>query len=326
MAMERDVLTCLDYNISLPTRIYFLNRFLLAAQVEDGSSQNNGSGATNKGADNGRSSQSHQHAITERNYKEASFAYYLMDITLQNYGFNQYPMSLVAAAIVHYVKQVYRALDEVIWTHTLAFYTGYEEQDLMPVVYAIQLFHTSIFSSGYISILKKYNCQEYRFCSCELSLSKDRIRFDDNESNLLYLHQEKETEKYENIGLEILDDEDELLNDDVSQSEGPRDRVNSTPTPFLDANSTDAEGGAILGGKCDYHNEVELGFVDYTTHQEVVCEDNNGTTRMEGGVKNEEKDEKDEKDERDAHSDGYNPNTKNEGSKRKRKRCLGKGC
>lgn len=176
MAWERKVLSALKFNISLPTRIYFLNRFLLAAQVEEGKI----SGLN----------QHQQLAISERNHKEASFAYFLLDITLQNYGFNQYPMSVVAAAIVHYVKQCYRPLHELLWTHTLVFYTGYEERHLIPVVYAIQSFHSEIFNSEYISILRKYNCQAYRYCTQELSLSKERIRFDDVAAKEFFLCQQ----------------------------------------------------------------------------------------------------------------------------------------
>ena len=167
--MEKEILDVMSYVISLPTRTYFLNRFLLAAQVdEDGPA-----------AAVDTTCFHHQlTAITERNYKEASFAYYILDITLQNFGFNQYPMSVVAAAIVHYVKQCYRPLDELLWTPTLVFYTGYEERHLIPVVYALQAFHSTIFNSGYMSVLIKYNCQQYRYCCHEMSLSKERIRFD----------------------------------------------------------------------------------------------------------------------------------------------------
>lgn len=194
MAMERTILASMDYNISLPTRLYFLNRFMLAAHVEDCSvpsrslttsfevgvvSDDGGGGSATNTSPPTTTLDLHQyHATTERNYREACFAYYLLDLTLLNYAFNQYPMSVVAAAIVHYVKQSFRPLNELVWTPTLVFYTGFEEYHLVPVVHAIQVMHTAAFSCGFMAIPRKYHCHQYRHCSNELALSSQRVRFD----------------------------------------------------------------------------------------------------------------------------------------------------
>lgn len=191
IVMERDILAVLEYNISLPTRLYFLNRFLLAVQV-DACSFFSSSDILNESARDDHM----QHALTERNYKETSFAHFLMDITLQNYGFNQYPMSVVAAAIVHYVKQFYRPLSEIIWTPTLVFYTGYEERHLIPVVFALQSFHAALFDSDFESIESKYNCLQYRHCSLEMAMSTERIRFDDREALHSYMRQDRNLVTY----------------------------------------------------------------------------------------------------------------------------------
>jgi hypothetical protein len=248
MAMEREVLSALDYNISLPTRTYFLNRFLLATQVGEEDS------SLSCGVD-GTTEQHQQHAITERNYKEASFAYYLMDITLQNYGFNQYPMSLVAAGIVHYVKQCYRPMKEVIWTHTLVFYTGYEERHLIPVVYALQSFHSALYMSGHVSVVKKYGCQQYRYCSSELALSKTRIRFDNNAAKHRFLCQPTTNE------LQHMHASDDIIvRDDAGRS-------NMTPTSFLnlESNVQEEEEEREMSEAADDRE----GFVDYVEEQHI---------------------------------------------------------
>ena len=227
LAMERSVLQIMSYNIALPTRIYFLNRFLLAAQVDD---VDNMSDCTL------RSNHHLQLATEEKNYKEASFAYFIMDITLQNYGFNMYPMSLVAAAIVHYVKQYYRPLNEVLWTPTLAFYTGYAEKHLIPVVYAIQEFHVKLFNTGFMSILKKYNCDQFRYCCAEMSLTKTRIRFDDVAAKNEYLQNVNSTKG----GAGSREDPSQV------------DRSNMTPTCFEKADGEEDENGKCQEGIVDY--------------------------------------------------------------------------
>lgn len=174
--MEREVLVALDYNVSLPTRIYFLNRFLLVVQMEYCTSSDHSSGSAS-------SNDYSRDAIVERKFQEAYFCSFLLELTLQNFCFNQYPMSAVAAAIVHYMKQFYRPQSEVIWSPTLVFYTDYEEKDLIPVVFALQSFHSSVFNSELSAIVDKYSHR----VSLVVALPSDQIRFGDSVALHTYL-------------------------------------------------------------------------------------------------------------------------------------------
>ena len=300
--MERTVLNVLDYNVSIPTRMYFLNRFILAAQVDDcpvtSSSGREESGDMSSGSNTSLAHLDlHQHqAANERNFKEACFAYYLLDLTLQNYAFNQYPMSVVAAAIVHYVKQYYRSVNELVWTPTLVFYTGYEERHLVPVLFAIHAIHSSAYCTGFTATVKKYYCQQYCYCCSEIAMSKERIRFDTLAAkNILNDFEER-------IAQEEVSEHDTVNGDDDStegchenydeQSDNTKcdvdadgDRVNLTPTSFLNdkaevGEATDKEKNILEVNVNNSQHQRDTGIRKGPEHsgdiQQVVTHESTG--------------------------------------------------
>ena len=50
-------------------------------------------------------------------------------------------MSLVAAGAVHLARQVFRPLSETVWTGSLAYHSGYREEELLEVVTCLQRLH-----------------------------------------------------------------------------------------------------------------------------------------------------------------------------------------
>ena len=109
--MEWAVLTKLDFNIYGPTAHPFLLRFLKAANADARTTQ---------------------------------LASFFLEGTLQNYQLLQYRPSHLAAAAVMIARRTDWALlmgqylpMAVLWTPTLAHYTGYSEEEVMPVARAI---------------------------------------------------------------------------------------------------------------------------------------------------------------------------------------------
>ena len=95
VAMELEVLMQMAFEVVRPTRHLFLARFMLASKADF---------LQEFGGDR-RSLYLQREASPT---KEESFAQMMLDITLQYYIFNKFPMSLVAAAIVHLTHQVCR--------------------------------------------------------------------------------------------------------------------------------------------------------------------------------------------------------------------------
>ncbi|MFS8003118.1 putative cyclin domain-containing protein [Helianthus anomalus] len=107
--MERQVVDVLSFQISVPTVIKFLRRFILAAQS------------------------SYKVPIVELEY----LANYLAELTLTEYSFLKFPPSLIAASAVFLAKWT---LDQVehTWNPTLEHYTNYKASKLTETVLALQ--------------------------------------------------------------------------------------------------------------------------------------------------------------------------------------------
>ena len=106
LEMEWEVLTSLEFDITVPTSYSFLSRFLKSASADE---------------------------------KTARLANFLLDGTLQNYKLLQYLPSQLAAASVMIARKtvVGSTANATIWTSTLQYYTGYTEQEVKPVARAI---------------------------------------------------------------------------------------------------------------------------------------------------------------------------------------------
>ncbi|KAM0046370.1 putative cyclin domain-containing protein [Helianthus debilis subsp. tardiflorus] len=107
--MERQVVDVLSFQISVPTVIKFLRRFILAAQS------------------------SYKVPIVELEY----LANYLAELTLTEHSFLKFPPSLIAASAVFLAKWT---LDQVEhpWNPTLEHYTNYKASKLKETVLALQ--------------------------------------------------------------------------------------------------------------------------------------------------------------------------------------------
>ena len=108
LEMEWNILTTLEFNITVPTSYSFLARFLKSANADE---------------------------------KTARLATFLLDGNLQNYKLLQYlPSQLAAASVIIARKTVVGSTGTdtgAIWTSTLQYYTGYSEQEVRAVARAV---------------------------------------------------------------------------------------------------------------------------------------------------------------------------------------------
>jgi cyclin B len=98
---EKDIVHCLQFNLSIPTSLTFLLRFLKAANA---------------------------------NRQMAHMAMYILESTLGSYSLLHYLPSQMAAASVYLAR---RTLVSNGWTRSLEEFTGYTKKDILPVAKAI---------------------------------------------------------------------------------------------------------------------------------------------------------------------------------------------
>jgi hypothetical protein len=61
----------------------------------------------------------------------------------------------------------------------MQFYTGYTEEELIPVIQHISAAHHTLLSSKYKSILNKFDTKGHKFCcSSILAISSTKLRYD----------------------------------------------------------------------------------------------------------------------------------------------------
>ncbi|KAF3312246.1 G2/mitotic-specific cyclin [Orbilia oligospora] len=94
---ERYILTTLDYDLSYPNPMNFLRRISKADDYD---------------------------------IRTRTFAKYLMEVSLLDYRFLEYPGSLVAAAAMYMARKMY---NRGSWNASLVHYSGYTEDEIMPV-------------------------------------------------------------------------------------------------------------------------------------------------------------------------------------------------
>jgi len=147
---EQRLLRIFEYKAAMPTRHYFAMRYVRAAQCSP---------------------------------REVSLVQYLVELSLYDVNFLQFPMSLVAATAVHLALQMLRPLRTrragvvgpdcphgatepyIIWTDTLRFYTEYEELQLIPVMHTLRSLHfcieTLIETSDFKNVYRKYDSSAF---------------------------------------------------------------------------------------------------------------------------------------------------------------------
>ena len=144
---EQKLMIKLKFYCNLPTRDFFSNRLLLVAEC------------------------------TER---EKSFVNLLMELSLLDYTYTQYPMSMVAAGAVHLTRQIFRPLTTTIWTTSLSHYSSYSESELVEVVQCLQRLYTNMSSerNELNAVIKKYERFCYHRISRVTAVSENALRFD----------------------------------------------------------------------------------------------------------------------------------------------------
>lgn len=145
ISMERTCIEALHFDISIPTRHYFLSRFALAACMTA---------------------------------SEEMMANFLLEITLLDFSFNRAPASHVAAAVVHFTRQLMRPRKEVIWTPTLKFHAQISEEELIPLVHSLRALHWGLEDSSFKAVLRKYHGSEKFFVSQHSAVRSHDLRFD----------------------------------------------------------------------------------------------------------------------------------------------------
>ena len=129
LAMESAMLTALKFNITCPTVLHFINRYIKAARpTEDG----------------GR------------------FKYlvrYYVERCQQEYSMLKYLPSMTAAAAVNIAQ---RSLSAGTWDSTLVAYTGFTEAQLAPAVRDMERILEYAPTSSLLAVRKKYASARYR--------------------------------------------------------------------------------------------------------------------------------------------------------------------
>jgi hypothetical protein len=143
--MERTCIEALHFDMSIPTRHYFLSRFALAASMTA---------------------------------NEEMMANYLLEVTLLDFSFNRAPASLVAAAVVHFTRQITRSRKDVIWTPTLKFHAQVSEEELIPLVHSLRALHWGLEDSSFKAVLRKYHGSEKFSVSQHSAVRSHDLRFD----------------------------------------------------------------------------------------------------------------------------------------------------
>jgi hypothetical protein len=143
--MERTCFQALHYDVSIPTRHYFLCRFALAANMTK---------------------------------CEEMIANYLLELTLLDFSYNHVPASYVAASAAHLALQMIRPRSEPIWSASLKFHTQIDEEELIVLVKKLQSIHWSVEESKYTACSRKYNGKDKLFASQYGAVRAQDLRFD----------------------------------------------------------------------------------------------------------------------------------------------------
>jgi hypothetical protein len=140
---EAAILKLLSFEVVLPTRLDFIQRFARAGKLEG---------------------------------KEMSLALYLVDLSLQDFRLGRFKQSMIAASAVHLTKQICRPIHEELWTPTLIFYTGYEEIDLLDCIQELCFIHNHHFHTPAFEAFDNEATHNVSSSICPLSMND--LRYD----------------------------------------------------------------------------------------------------------------------------------------------------
>ncbi|XP_076951269.1 cyclin-B2-4-like [Bidens hawaiensis] len=124
--MEKEMMNTLEFNLSLPTSLVFMKRFLKAA----------------------------------RSYKEMELlAFYLIDLCLVEYEMVKFPPSLLAAAAVFTAESTLKRSTQ--WTKTSEHYSQYSQNHLLECAKLMVGLHQKAGTGRLVAVFKKYSTSKY---------------------------------------------------------------------------------------------------------------------------------------------------------------------
>jgi hypothetical protein len=173
ISCEQKLIKLFEYKPLMPTRYYFIMRYIKAGQF----------------------------TLIEEN-----LAIYLIELSLYDITFQKYPMSHVAAAVIHLVLQMMRPITStkfiqdndnynkkhnivspyLIWTPTLKYYTEYEEHLLVPTICHLNHMHMNVETSEFKHIQRKYRDASFHSVARIMSQSLKNLRFDSIEAQNIF--------------------------------------------------------------------------------------------------------------------------------------------
>lgn len=98
---------------------------------------------------------------------------------MQDFSFNKFPASAIAAAALHLTLQMMRPRNQQLWTPTIMFYTQWKEVDILPLVLRIREIHWQVDASQFKAPTRKYEKAEMSSVAHYAALRYQDLRFDD---------------------------------------------------------------------------------------------------------------------------------------------------
>ena len=150
---EKKLLRIFEYRPAMPTRHYFVMRFVRAGECSP---------------------------------REISLAQYITELSFYDVTLLTYPMSAIAAASLHLTLQIMRPLNDLdnpdepymIWTPTLKYYTGYSEVDLVAILLNLREKHFHVEHAEHKYIQRKYEKPSFHRVTQIGPLRLEDVRFD----------------------------------------------------------------------------------------------------------------------------------------------------
>lgn len=142
--MERFVLSTVNFDLMIPTRYQFAERFSLAADLSP---------------------------------KEFSMLKYILEISLRDPALYGFPSSMVTAAALNYSLQLLRPVSCTIWTPVLEYYTGYSEMELISLVHQLRELHANVCDSNLRNVCMVYEDAKNHFVALVQVPLANSLRF-----------------------------------------------------------------------------------------------------------------------------------------------------
>lgn len=151
--MEQKVVKLLGFHLAIPTRFSLHHRFALAADLTA---------------------------------KEKCLMHMFLELSLHDLYFDSEITSKVTAAALHLALQALRPQGALVWSYSLVYYTGYEENAIAHIVTKLRALHSNIEDPIYKNIVKKFDAPAYFGVSRLSCVRAEDLRFDSTAVQALY--------------------------------------------------------------------------------------------------------------------------------------------